>query len=440
MRARRTDAAAWGLAAALLLMVAAMAIPAAFDWYVHVHSVPPLHAEWAPRVGWGTAPALLVAWAVLTRGPHWLADSSWRRLLLTCYLTGVAWLLALAYVDGHDGVGGILDTGYEYLDTARSTTDIPATLREYVSRIPFSAGDRHWPVHIAGHPPGALLFFVVLVRLGLGSGYAAGLVVLLVAASTPLAVLTTLRTLGAGDLGRRAAPFLVFGPAAVWQAVSADAMFAAVGAWGMAALARATMHRSIGWSGVLWSGVAGVLLGYTVMLSYGLPLLGVLAVTILWLARTWWPLPVAAAAASLVVLAFAAFGFSYWEAFPVLQDRYWDGVASRRQPEYWMWGNLAALMFSAGPLAGAGLAHLARHRPRPEPVRVVAALGAAGWGMVLLADLSQMSRAEVERIWLPFVPWVLLPCALLPQPWRRAGLGVQLVTALIVQHLLFTGW
>ncbi len=36
-----------------------------------------------------------------------------------------------------------------------------------------------------------------------------------------------------------------------------------------------------------------------------------------------------------------------------------------------------------------------------------------------------MSRAEVERIWLPFVPWVLLPCALLNQRRRRIGLAVQ---------------
>ena len=51
-----------------------------------------------------------------------------------------------------------------------------------------------------------------------------------------------------------------------------------------------------------------------------------------------------------------------------------------------------------------------------------------------------MSRAEVERIWLPFVPWLLVACALLPESWRRAGVVVQVVLALVVQHLLFTGW
>ena len=51
-----------------------------------------------------------------------------------------------------------------------------------------------------------------------------------------------------------------------------------------------------------------------------------------------------------------------------------------------------------------------------------------------------MSKAEVERIWLPFVPWLLLGTALLTERWRRVGLGVQFGFALIVQHLFFTGW
>ena len=145
---------------------------------------------------------------------------------------------------------------------------------------------------------------MVLGRLGLGSGWAAGLVVTLVAASTAVAVLVTLKTLGAESAARRAAPFLAFGPAAVWQCVSADGMFAAVGAWGIVALAVAGTRRSLG-----WSLCAGLLLGFGVMLSYGLPLIGVLAVTVMVLARSWFPLIPAAAAALAVVLLFAAYGF-----------------------------------------------------------------------------------------------------------------------------------
>ncbi len=60
--------------------------------------------------------------------------------------------------------------------------------------------------------------------------------------------------------------------------------------------------------------------------------------------------------------------------------------------------------------------------------------------MTVAADVSQASRGEVERIWLPFVPWLLICCALLPERWRRVGLAVQVVTALVIQHLLDTGW
>jgi hypothetical protein len=143
--------------------------------------------------------------------------------------------------------------------------------------------------------------------------------------------------------------------------------------------------------------------------------------------------PVAAASALAVLLAFAALGFSYLDALPALRGRYLEGVGGRRPESYWSWGGLAALAFSAGPLAGAGLARVRTLQP-------AAALAAAAFASVLVAGATGMSKAEVERIWLPFVPWILLGCALLPERWRRRGLALQLVTALAVEHLLQTGW
>ncbi len=437
----RSRGAAIGLGVAATLMVLAMAVPAVFDWNVRVNSFPPLHAEWDPRLGPGSLPALLLAVAAALYAGRLSERLRWRTLLLVVFVGGLAWLLALAYVDGNDGIGKILEDPYEYLRTARRTSDLHATLQEYVSRIRYDAIPRNWPVHIAGHPPGALTFFVVLVRIGLGDGLAAGYVVTVAAATTAVAVMVTTRTLGAERLARRAAPFLVFGPAAVWQAVSADALFAAVAAWGMACLALAATRRTRSW--VAWSALAGLLLGYCVMMSYGLPLLGVLALAVLLTARSWRPLPVAAVAAVLVVAAFWVAGFSYLEALPAIHDRYWEGVGGRRPESYWWWGNLAALAFSAGPLVGAGVGHLlarGRDLAREAQTRTVVLLAGGGVGMVTLADLSLMSKAEVERIWLPFVPWLLLSCALLPERWRRLGLVLQLVAALVIAHLLHTGW
>jgi hypothetical protein len=405
-------------------MVLAMAVPAATGWKVRVNSFPPLHAEWDPRVGWGTVPAVALAVLGFLHAFRLADRLRWRRLLLLVFLGGLAWMLALAFVDGSHGVSRILGEPYEYLRTARRTTDLHATLQEYVGRIRFEAAPLNWPVHIAGHPAGALTFFVVLDRLQLGSGFAAGLVVTVLSATTAVAVLVTARVLGAEQLARRAAPFLVLGPAAVWQSVSADGMFAATAAWGMACLALGATRRSVG-----WSVLAGLMLGYAVMLSYGLPLLGVLALAVLLTARSWFPLVFATVAALAVVVAFGLAGFSYTEALPAIHSRYFEGVGGRRPWAYWMWA--AGL----GQLVAGGRALLC-----VPGTRAVLLLSGAGVAMVLLADLSQMSRGEVERIWLPFVPWLLLSCALLPERWRRPALAGQLGFALVLQHLLFTGW
>ena len=78
---------------------------------------------------------------------------------------------------------------------------------------------------------------------------------------------------------------------------------------------------------------------------------------------------------------------------------------------------------------------LRRETPRP----VLLLVGAAALSVVL-ADASGMSKSEVERIWLPFVPWLTVSVALLPERWRRWGFGLQVGTALAVQHLLYTSW
>lgn len=459
-----------GVATAAALVTVAALVPRVADWSVYV-PVPPLNSTWEPRVGAGTLPAVAIATATLLHAQRLCRTLSWGRLLAVSWAAGLAWMLALALVDGIDGIAEVLQTPNEYLGTARSTTDLGATLREYSDRI--GTGERAWPVHIAGHPPGALTFFVVLVRLGLGSGLAAGLVVTLIAASTAPAVAITVRRLGAEDAARRALPFLTVGPAALWQSVSADAVFAAVGAWGLAALACASAtsgardrlgsHQA---ARLGWAVVAGLLLGFAVMMSYGLVLLGAIALAVLAAARSWRALWPCAAAALLVVLAYWAAGFAWWDGLHALRGRYWDGVASDRPGAYWTWANLAAFVCSAGPVAGAvtGLvvAHLARlarrapvglrHRPTaraesvsPAPAApteraLVLTLAAGALVAVLAADLSQLSRAEVERIWLPFAPWLLVGTALLPPRAARALLVAQVLTALVLQHLLHTLW
>jgi len=59
---------------------------------------------------------------------------------------------------------------------------------------------------------------------------------------------------------------------------------------------------------------------------------------------------------------------------------------------------------------------------------------------ILAADLCGLSKAEVERIWLPFAAWLPAGAALLPPPARRFWLLVQAAVALLVNHLLLTTW
>ncbi len=445
-----------GLVVTLVLTTLALAVPPLLGWNVHARSgtgaeLPPLHGYVQVGIGVGTLPSVLLAVLAWRYAADLAQRLSWGRMLAASYAAGLAWLLSLALVDGPAGVSRVLGNGYEYLPTAREVGSIHVLLETYVSRIPYSAAPDNWVTHVAGHPPAALLFFVGLVRVGLGGDVAAGLVVTLVAATTALAVLVTLRALGAEGAARRCAPFLVLTPAAVFMAVSADAMFAAVAAWGLACLAlgatTAARGRGRGAS-IAWSVLAGLLLGTCVLLSYGLPLLGLLALAVLIAARSWLPLPVAVVAALVPVLAMAAYGFAWWEAYPVLAERYYQGIAALRPASYWAWGNLAALAVSAGPLLGAGLARAAqvvrgselRRAAWLTPDRVVLLLVGAATSIIAIIEVSNMSKGEVERIWLPFIPWLSLSMALLPARWRRRGLAVQLVTALVVQHLLYTSW
>jgi methylthioxylose transferase len=435
-------AARRGLVAGVVLVGLAIAVPLVTGWSVHAtshfpHTVAPLHAVWHPVVGVGTPLAALVGWLGVTRGERLAGTLPWRRLLAATYAATLAWTVALALVYGPSGLSRDLNSSQEYLVTARTVHDVPAFLSGFVARIPFSAGDAHWPIHVAGHPPAATLFFVGLVGLGLGSSFAAGCVVTLIGTTTPVAVLVTMRRLGAEDAARRALPYVVLAPAAIWVAVSGDAVFAAIAAWGLAALAVSvsTDRARVRWSTAV---LAGLLLGLLPVLSYGLVLVGVLVLAVLVLRRGWRVLPVAAVAATIPTLVLAGFGFYLWQAYPVLHQRYWDGLAPDRPAAYWMWASLGALLLSTGPALGAGLGALAVARRTAD--RAVLWLVAAGASAIVLADASQMSKAEVERIWLPFVPWLLLSTALLPPRWRRPTLVLQVVAALLVEHLLDTGW
>lgn len=393
---------------------------------------PPLHADWEPRFDILTLPAIavgLILWLVL---PQVAGRASWLGLLVTAYCGTWLWIMALAITEGKDGLARVFERRQEYVYDAQHVRSIGTMMHTFIDRIPYAAAPDNWHVHVAGHPPAALLYFVGIDRLGITDPFWIGVVCVTIASSAAVAVLITLRTLGSIDLGRSAMPWIVLAPSAVWMGVSGDAVFTAVSAWGLALLAIAAVHRKI-----VPAVGAGLLLGLCIYLSYGLVLLGILALAVLIIAKTWRPLPWALGGSAVVVAIFTAAGFSWWKAYPVLRRRYLDGMAADRPYSYWVWADIAAWTFTVGLVAWAAFPHAIKaFRER----NAVAQLAGAALLTILIASLSGMSKAETERIFLPFTIWIVALPALLPVRWHRPLLLSQVVLALTVEALLLTRW
>ncbi len=85
-----------------------------------------------------------------------------------------------------------------------------------------------------------------------------------------------------------------------------------------------------------------------------------------------------------------------------------------------------------GPATLAGIARLNVRRD-PAAWLAIAALIA-----VTVSDLSGYMRGEVERIWLPYAPWVVIVGATFTR--SRGWLLLQAATALAVQALVISPW
>ncbi|MFI6058712.1 hypothetical protein [Streptomyces sp. NPDC051286] len=410
---------------------------------------PPLLASWYPHTGPGTPAAVVVAAVVVAYGPVLAGRLPWRGLLATAWAASLGWIFSLAMIDGWGrGIAERLTTKHEYLRVISRFDDIGAALRGFNTHI-LIGPPGNWPAHVAGHPPGATLTFVLLDRIGLGGGGWAGVWCIVLGGSAVVAALITVRALADEHIARRAAPFLVLAPMAVWTGASADAWFAAVAAWSVALLALAATRRTRPGRAAAAALASGLLYGLTCYLSYGLTLIALLLLAVLFLARTARPLPLLLLGALVVPVAFTVAGFNWWEGYRLLVERYYQGAGGIRPYTYWVWANLAATTIAAGLATVAGLRRAAAGAP--SAVRAVrtgatsapqrlSLLALAALLALLVADLSGMSKAETERIWQPFVLWLLPAAALLPLSARRGWLTAQAVVALLVNHLLWTGW
>jgi methylthioxylose transferase len=436
-----------------LVLVAAAFILPRMHWGIRSRLYAPAdrfgwHADAAPifglfdaHVGWGTGPAIALGLAAVLWAPAVAQRLSWRTLPLVAWATSFAWAFSLAMIDGWQrGFAGRLTDKDEYLPQVPGITDIPEALRTFSSRI-VNFQPTPWITHVSGHPPGALLTFVWLDRIGLGGGGWAGLLCVLVGSSAAAAIVITLRVLADEPTARRAAPFVAVAPTAIWIAVSADGYFAGVAAWGITLLALAV--RGTVRFPALISTAAGLLLGWAVFLNYGLALLAFPALAVLVCATDWRSalraLGSAILAAAAVAVAFGAAGFCWFDGYTLVQQRYWHGIARNRPFGYWSWANLAAAVCAIGLGSVAGLGRvfdLAAIRRRSGLHLLILAMLVA----IVCADVSMLSKAETERIWLPFTVWLTAAPALLPERSERLWLALNVVGALLLNSLIFTHW
>lgn len=379
----------------------------------------PLRGHW----GWYPRPGLLVAVALaaglVAGGPRFAATAPWRRLLAATGASGAAWAVALGAASGWSRLTATVTDRHQYEPFAAGIGDAGAFLEGFTERI----GD--YPTHVRGHPPFATLTPFALDRVGLGgAGWFAALIVAGWAVAG-VSVLIAVRAVAGEATARRAAPGIVVLPAALW-ATAADGLFAGVGALAVALCVLAVTRRSP-WLALLGGGAFAA----AVLLTYGAALLAVIPLAVAVRHRAWGPLALMAApgSASLVGV-WAATGFWWFEGLAATRAEYWMGLAAQRPTPYFVLaGNPGALALAAGPAVAAGLTGI--RRLGPAAVLPLAALFA-----VVVADLSLLSKAEVERIWLLFVPWLAVATAALdrhPRRWLAAQAAIALVLHVVLR-------
>ena len=399
---------------------------------------------WVLRGGFGVVltPRVVLPVAVGLAGVLWgpalAARLRWGALLPASAVAAAGWASALALSSGWGRLTEPLAVRYEYPHDVPRVGDLGTFLATFVDSVPADAA-QPWTTHVAGHPPGALLAFVLLDRLGLtGLGWAAALCVAGGALAVP-AVLVAVRAVAGEEPARRAAPFLVLAPVALWVATSADAFFAGVAAWGVALLATAAA-RAPGRAADLRALAGGLLLGTALFLSFGLTPLGLVALAVVGVhsrrlgrrgvVRV---LAVGAVGVLAVVAVSAVSGYWWVDGFAAAGDRVRSGPSYADRPlAFFLVANLAAAALALGPAAVAGLAALRRHRLALLPLAALAGIA--------VSDLTGLVRGETERIWLPYYVWLLVATAFLPDRGRRAWLAASALLAVAVEVVVRTEW
>lgn len=436
-QARRVRIVPTVLGVGLLVLVANRWGQALLDDGVRLRILaPPLIGRF--RIGPPGGPwPMLVPFAVgaglVTRLPRAAASLRWSRLLLLGAAAAVAWAVALALVDGAAGLTRPMELTGHYLLDVEQVGSPGDFLRGFTDRID------DYGTHVRSHPPGLVLLLWGMDTVGLGGSGAAAALVIAGGASAVPALLLTVRELAGEAMARRTFPFVVVAPAAVYVASTGDALFAGVALWGVAGVVLATGRDRARSDALALAG--GAIFAVALLLSYGSALLVLVPVAVAVHRRRSRVLVLAAAAGAAVLTITAAAGFWWVDGLLTTRREYLESVASVRPYGYFLLANLAGLALVVGPATIAGLVRVLRRDPDTERVALLLVPVLA---IVVLANLSGMSKGEVERIWLPFALCLLPAGALATAEWEagavRGWLSVQMGLALAVPFFVRTHW
>ena len=280
--------------------------------------------------------------------------------------------------------------------------------------------------HVKGNPPGPL---VALHVLGVSGPIAlAALCIGLGALSAPLAY-DLGRSLGGEQRGRIAGVLTAFSPAMLLFGVtSVDYAYASLG------LVVACLLARRGIAPLLAGSIAAAFASLFSWLLLAIPAWSAVVA----LRRYGWRRAVAVAviAGGAVVAVNAllalAYGYDPLSALRATATVYPHGAAATRPYSFWLFGSPAAWAMMLGlPLTWLALRSLSVG----EPAAV------ALWALVLVSSLLGFTKAETERIWLPFVPLACVAAATVTPAGRlRPLLGALAGQALVTELLFFTVW
>jgi hypothetical protein len=131
-----------------------------------------------------------------------------------------------------------------------------------------------------------------------------------------------------------------------------------------------------------------------------------------------------------------AYGYDPFAALRATSHAYSHGIATIRPYSFWVFGSPAAWAVMLGlPMVWLSLRSLS--------LRDGSAV--ALWALVVVAAVLGFTKAESERVWLPFVPLACVAAAAaVPSSWTaarfRVVLGFLALQALVIELLFFTIW